>query len=382
MTARRLDRVQEYYFSKKLREVRAMIASGKPVINMGIGSPDLPPPQEVVDALQISMSHPTAHKYQSYQGIPALREAIADFYQKQYGVILNPENEILPLLGSKEGIMHISMAFLNPGDQVLVPNPGYPTYTSVTRLVEAEAVFYNLEADHHWQPNVEKLKRIDCTKVRLMWINSPHMPTGTTIDPQLLTELVGWAKENGILLVNDNPYSFVLTDQPQSIFENIDDDKSHVMELNSLSKSFNMAGWRMGMLSGSKENINYVLKVKSNMDSGMFYGIQQGAIAALQQPKSWFDHINAIYRERREQVWKLAEVMGCTFSKDNSGMFVWAKLPDGHNDSERFIDQLLHEKHIFLAPGTIFGSAGQGYIRFSLCIDKGQIVEALNRLEK
>lgn len=381
MTARRLDRVQEYYFSKKLREVRAMIASGKPVINMGIGSPDLSPPQEVVDALHNSMSHPTAHKYQSYQGIPALREAIADFYQKQYSVALNPENEILPLLGSKEGIMHISMAFLNPGDQVLVPNPGYPTYTSVTRLVEAETVFYNLEADHHWQPNLEKLKRIDCTKVRLMWINSPHMPTGTTIDPQLLTELVGWAKENDILLVNDNPYSFVLTDQPQSIFQNIDD-KSHVMELNSLSKSFNMAGWRMGMLSGSKENINHVLKVKSNMDSGMFYGIQQGAIAALQQPQSWFDHINAIYRERREQVWKLAEAMGCTFSRDNSGMFVWAKLPDGYNSSEHFIDQLLHEKHIFLAPGTIFGSAGQGYIRFSLCIDKNQIEVALNRLEK
>ena len=381
MTARRLDRIQEYYFSKKLREVRAMIASGKPVINMGIGSPDLPPPQEVVDALQNSLSHPTANKYQSYQGIPALREAIADFYQKQYSVILNPENEILPLLGSKEGIMHISMAFLNPGDQVLVPNPGYPTYTSVTRLLEAKEVFYNLEADLHWLPNLEELKRIDCTKVRLMWINSPHMPTGTTIDPQLLTELVGWAKENGILLVNDNPYSFVLTDQPQSVFENIDD-KSHVMELNSLSKSFNMAGWRMGMLSGSKENINHVLKVKSNIDSGMFYGIQQGAIAALQQPKSWFDHINTIYRDRREQVWKLAEVMGCTFSKDNSGMFVWAKLPDGHNDSERFIDRLLYEKHIFLAPGTIFGSAGQGYIRFSLCIDKGQIIEALNRLEK
>ena len=381
MTARRLDRVKEYYFSKKLREVRAMIASGKPVINMGIGSPDLPPPQEVVDALHNSMSHPTAHKYQSYQGIPALREAIADFYQKQYGVTLNPENEILPLLGSKEGIMHISMAFLNPGDQVLVPNPGYPTYTSVTRLVEAEAVFYNLEEDHHWQPNVEELKRIDCKKVRLMWINSPHMPTGTTIDPKLLNELVGWAKQNGILLVNDNPYSFVLTDQPQSIFQNIDD-KSHIMEMNSLSKSFNMAGWRMGMLSGSNENINHVLKVKSNMDSGMFYGIQQGAIAALQQPQSWFDHINSIYRERREQVWKLAKDMGCTFSKNNSGMFVWAKLPNGHNDSERFIDQLLHEKHIFLAPGTIFGSAGQGYIRFSLCIDKGQIVEALNRLEK
>jgi LL-diaminopimelate aminotransferase len=381
MTARRLDSVQEYYFSKKLREVRAMIAQGKPVINMGIGSPDLPPPQEVVDALHNSMSHPTAHKYQSYQGIPALRDAISDFYQKQYGVALNPEHEILPLLGSKEGIMHISMAFLNPGDQVLVPNPGYPTYTSVTRLVEAEPIFYNLNANHHWQPNLEELKSIDCTKVRLMWINSPHMPTGTTINPQLLTELVGWAKENEILLVNDNPYSFVLTDQPQSIFQNLDD-KSHVMELNSLSKSFNMAGWRMGMLSGSKANINHVLKVKSNMDSGMFYGIQQGAIAALRQPQSWFDSINAIYSERREQVWKLAEAMGCSFDKNNSGMFVWAKLPEGHNDSESFIDQLLHDKHIFLAPGTIFGSAGQGYIRFSLCVDKSQIVEALNRLNK
>ena len=381
MTARRLDSVQEYYFSKKLREVRAMIAQGKPVINMGIGSPDLPPPQEVVDALHNSMSHPTAHKYQSYQGIPALREAIADFYQKQYGVALNPEHEILPLLGSKEGIMHISMALLNPGDQVLVPNPGYPTYTSVTRLVEAEPIFYNLNANHHWQPNLEELKSIDCTKVRLMWVNSPHMPTGTTIDPQLLTELVGWAKENEILLVNDNPYSFVLTDQPRSIFQNLDD-KSHVMELNSLSKSFNMAGWRMGMLSGSKANINHVLKVKSNMDSGMFYGIQQGAIAALRQPQSWFDSINAIYSERREQVWKLAEAMGCSFDKNNSGMFVWAKLPEGHNDSESFIDQLLQDKHIFLAPGTIFGSAGQGYIRFSLCVDKGQIVEALNRINK
>lgn len=381
MTATRLTHVQEYYFSKKLREVRTMISSGQPVINMGIGSPDLPPPQEVIDALQNSLSHPTAHKYQSYQGIPALREAIAAFYKKQYGVTLNPENEILPLLGSKEGIMHISMAFLNPGDQVLVPNPGYPTYTSVTRLVEAEAVFYNLEEDHHWQPNLEELKRIGCTKVRLMWINSPHMPTGTTIDPQNLTELIKWAKENDILLVNDNPYSFVLTDQPKSIFQNIYD-KSHVMELNSLSKTFNMAGWRMGMLSGSKENINHVLKVKSNMDSGMFYGIQQGAIAALQQPQSWFDHINAIYSERRKQVWKLAEAMGCSFDKNNSGMFVWAKLPEGHNDSESFIDQLLHDKHIFLAPGTIFGSAGQGYIRFSLCVDKSQIVEALNRLNK
>ena len=381
MTARRLDRVYEYYFSKKLREVRAMIAEGKPVINMGIGSPDLPPPQEVVDALHNSMSHPTAHKYQSYQGIPALREAIADFYQNKYDVALNPANEILPLLGSKEGIMHISMAFLNPGDQVLVPNPGYPTYTSVTRLVEAEPVFYNLDEKNHWQPNLDQLKSLDCTKIRLMWINSPHMPTGTSIDSQLLRDLIAWAAQNEILLVNDNPYSFVLTDHPKSIFQN-QKDKSNIMELNSLSKSFNMAGWRMGMLSGSKDNINHVLKVKSNMDSGMFYGIQQGAIAALQQPQAWFDHNNAVYQERREQVWKLAEAMGCTFSRNNSGMFVWAKLPEGHTNSEDFIDELLQEKHIFLAPGTIFGSAGQGYIRFSLCVEKSQITEALNRLDK
>ena len=379
--AKRLDSVKDYYFSRKLKEVSRMMNSGKPVINMGIGSPDIEPNPSVVKALSSAMSHPRAHMYQSYQGLPELRKTISSFYKKHYDVNLNPESEVLPLMGSKEGIMHLSMAFLNSGDEVLIPNPGYPTYSSVAGLMEAKTIFYDLNPSKNWQPDFEFLDHLDTSKVKIMWLNYPHMPTGTKIDPQLLTELVGWAKENDILLVNDNPYSFVLTDQPQSIFQNIDD-KSHVMELNSLSKTFNMAGWRMGMLSGSKENINHVLKVKSNMDSGMFYGIQQGAIAALQQPQSWFDQINAIYKERREQVWKLAEAMGCTFSRDNSGMFVWAKLPDGHIDSERFIDQLLYEKNIFLAPGTIFGSAGQGYIRFSLCIDKGQIVEALNRINK
>ena len=378
MTARRLESVQEYYFSKKLREVRGMVAAGKPVINMGIGSPDLPPPEEVVKALVESMAHPTAHKYQSYQGIPALREAMADFYKRSYGVTLNPENEILPLLGSKEGIMHISMAFLNPGDKVLVPNPGYPTYTSVSRLVEADPVFYNLDADHGWQPNFAELNQLDCSNIRLMWVNYPHMPTGASASDDTLSKLVAWAKQNDIILVNDNPYSFVLTDNPLSILDGLED-KSHLMELNSLSKSFNMAGWRIGMLSGSKENIANVLKVKSNMDSGMFYGIQHGAIAALRQPASWFDGINKTYRERRERIWELAETMGCQFDKNNSGMFVWAKLPSGQNDSEAFIDQLLQEKNIFLAPGTIFGSAGAGYIRFSLCVPVEQINEAIIR---
>lgn len=378
MTARRLESVQEYYFSKKLREVRGMVAAGKPVINMGIGSPDLPPPEEVVKALVESMAHPTAHKYQSYQGIPALREAMADFYKRSYGVTLNPENEILPLLGSKEGIMHISMAFLNPGDKVLVPNPGYPTYTSVSRLVEADPVFYNLDADHGWQPNFAELNQLDCSNIRLMWVNYPHMPTGASAIDDTLSKLVAWAKQNDIILVNDNPYSFVLTDNPLSILDGLEG-KSHLMELNSLSKSFNMAGWRIGMLSGSKENIANVLKVKSNMDSGMFYGIQHGAIAALRQPASWFDGINKTYRERRERIWEFAETMGCQFDKNNSGMFVWAKLPSGQNDSEAFIDQLLQEKNIFLAPGTIFGSAGAGYIRFSLCVPVEQINEAIIR---
>ena len=380
ITARRLDRVHEYYFSKKLREVHAMIAEGKPVINMGIGSPDLPPPQEVVDALHNSMSHPTAHKYQSYQGIPALREAIADFYQNKYDVALNPANEILPLLGSKEGIMHISMAFLNPGDQVLVPNPGYPTYTSVTRLVEAEPVFYNLDEKNHWQPNLDELKSLDCTKIRLMWINSPHMPTGTSIDSQLLGDLIAWAAQNEILLVNDNPYSFVLTDHPKSIFQK-QKDKSNIMELNSLSKSFNMAGWRMGMLSGSKDNINHVLKVKSNMDSGMFFGVQQGAIAALKMTPDWFAELNSFYKKRSALMRVLAQKLGASVVPNSVGLFLWAKLPEDAPDAETFIDTVLHQNNIFITPGTIFGSQGEGYIRFSLCVPEATIEEAIKRIE-
>jgi aspartate/methionine/tyrosine aminotransferase len=377
-TARRIASVSEYYFSKKLREVRELASQGHPIINMGIGSPDLAPPDAVVEALQKGLSHAGAHKYQSYQGLPELRQAMADFYQKQYGVRLCPDNQILPLMGSKEGIMHISMAFLNPGDQVLIPNPGYPTYSSVTRLVEAEAVYYDLDAQHDWLPDLDSLSKIDLSKVKLMWVNYPHMPTGARGNKILFSKLAAFAKAHDILIINDNPYSFVLNNSPESLLVS-DPEMSHVMELNSLSKAFNMAGWRVGMLSGSADNIAHVLKVKSNMDSGMFYGLQQGAIAALQQPQTWFDNINAIYQKRRERVWELATILGCTFDRQTAGMFVWAQLPEGSPDSETFINKVLHEQYVFITPGTIFGSAGAGYIRFSLCVSVEQIEEAISR---
>ena len=295
-TANRLASVQEYYFSRKLREVAQMVQEGHPVINLGIGSPDLPPHPEVVKALSDAMVHPRANMYQSYQGLPELRSAITDFYQNQYQVALDPNTEVLPLMGSKEGIMHISMAFLNKGDQVLFPNPGYPTYASVTKLVEAEPILYNLTAASHWQPDFEALEALDTSRVKIMWINYPHMPTGAEAQLETFDRLITWAKARKILLVNDNPYSFVLTQKPQSILSR-PGAMEVAIELNSLSKSFNMAGWRVGMLSGKAALIQAVLKVKSNMDSGMFFGIQQGAIAALKADASWFESLNTIYRK-------------------------------------------------------------------------------------
>ena len=378
VTANRLHTVEEYYFSKKLREVNALKAAGAPIINLGIGSPDLAPPKSVISAITESLTDPTAHKYQSYQGLPAVREAMANFYQTHYKVALNPENEVLPLIGSKEGIMHISMAYLNEGDAVLIPNPGYPTYTSVTKLVGATPVFYDLKASSNWQPDLAALEEMDVSKVKIMWVNYPHMPTGTLADQKVLKALVDFAKKHAILLINDNPYSFILNDQPSSIF-NIEGAKEVCLELNSLSKTFNMAGWRVGMLTGSAGHLNNVIKVKSNMDSGMFYGIQKGAIEALNSSKNWFNDLNKIYKERRELVWKLATALNCTFETNTSGMFVWAKLPTGLS-SEVFIDQILQEHHIFIAPGTIFGSNGEGYIRFSLCAPKESIQSAINRV--
>jgi len=375
--AKRLDTVQEYYFSKKLREVGRLAAAGKPIINMGIGSPDLKPPTEVLEAIQGSLGDVNAHKYQSYQGLPALRNAISKFYENKFAVAINPEDEVLPLMGSKEGIMHISMAFLNEGDQVLIPNPGYPTYTSVTKLMGAEPLFYNLSAAHNWQPNYEELERQDLAGVKIMWVNYPHMPTGTNATLEIFEKLVAFGKKHQILIINDNPYSFILNEKPVSIL-NVEGAKDVALELNSLSKTFNMAGWRVGMVLGNAAFIKEILKVKSNMDSGMFYGIQKGAIEALQLSDDWFTAQNKIYKERRALIWQLADKLGTTYDKNTTGLFVWAKISEGKKAAE-VTDAVLYEKDIFITPGTIFGSQGEGYIRFSLCVTKEIIKEAIAR---
>jgi len=378
--SKRLNTVEEYYFSKKLREVSKMISSGKPVINMGIGSPDLYPSRNVIDEIKNSLSDQNAHKYQSYQGLPEFRKSISKFYQNYYQVDLNSENEVLPLMGSKEGIMHISLAFLNPGDEVLIPNPGYPTYFSVTNLVEAKPRFYDLNESNNWFPDLTELEKSDLSKVKLMWVNYPHMPTGASVNVNQYEELIEFAKRNSILIVNDNPYSFILNNDYLSILK-VNGSKDVAMELNSLSKSFNMSGWRVGMLVGSDLNISRVLKVKSNMDSGMFYGIQKGAISALNLSDTWFKNLNEVYAKRRELIWKIADKLNCSYDSNSKGLFVWAKLPGKNPSAESFIENLLLEKNIFIAPGTIFGSNGEGYVRFSLCVDESKIVESLKRID-
>lgn len=372
--ADRLQEVKEYYFSIKLKEVRRLIQQGKPIINMGIGSPDLQPPSEVTHALRES----DIHGYQSYQGIPELRRAMADFYQNHYGVALNFENEVLPLMGSKEGILHVSMAFLNEGDGVLIPNPGYPTYASVSKLVQARLINYDLSEENGWWPDFDSLEKEDLSGVKLMWVNYPHMPTGSNGSRELYERLVQFGKEHNILIINDNPYSFILNDQPLSILS-VEGAKDTCIELNSLSKTFNMAGWRVGMFTGNEAFLSAILKVKSNMDSGMFYGIQQGAVKALQISPKWFDDINEVYEERRQLIWKICELLNCTYDRNSSGLFVWARLPEGE-DAERFCDSVLYEKDVFITPGFIFGTNGEGYIRFSLCLDSERIKEVERRL--
>ncbi|SFZ90970.1 Aspartate/methionine/tyrosine aminotransferase [Flaviramulus basaltis] len=376
--ANRLQTVEEYYFSKKLREVNLLIASGKPVINLGIGSPDMQPPQKVVDAISESFKNPNAHKYQSYQGLPELRDAISGFYKEHFSVYLSSSTEVLPLMGSKEGIMHISMAYLNEGDEVLIPNPGYPTYQSVTKLVGAKGVLYELDEANNWMPDFDALEKLDLSKVKLMWVNYPHMPTGAQPTKNVFEELVAFGKRHNILIVNDNPYSFILNDSPKSILS-VEGAKDVCLELNSLSKTFNMAGWRVGMVVGDSIHINNILRVKSNMDSGMFYGIQKGAIEALKCSEMWFATLNNVYRERRNLVWQLADALNCTYDKKATGLFVWAKLP-AYVKSEEFIDLILKESHIFITPGTIFGSKGEGYIRFSLCASTEDLEEAIARV--
>ena len=376
--AERLKTVEEYYFSHKLREVRGLQMQGKPIINLGIGSPDLQPDASVIAAIQLAVTEPNAHQYQSYQGLPELRQGIAGFYKNNYNVELDFNSEILPLMGSKEGIMHISMAFLNEGDAVLIPNPGYPTYSSVTNLVGATPIYYGLIGENNWEPDFDALEKLDLSKVKIMWVSYPHMPTGAAGSLALFEKLVAFARKHSILIVNDNPYSFVLNNNPISILQ-VENAKDVALELNSLSKTYNMAGWRVGMVSGKKDFIDAVLKVKSNMDSGMFYGIQKGAIEALKLDKSWFDQQNKIYEGRRKLTFALAKKLNCTFDENSVGLFVWAKLPANIASAEDFIDEILYNKDIFITPGTIFGSNGSGYIRFSLCVPEEIVQEAIDR---
>ena len=375
-TANRLNNVKEYYFSIKLREVRHLMDQGKPIINLGIGSPDLDPPEEVVTALKSA----DVHGYQSYQGIPELRKSIAEFYHKYYQVSLDYRNEILPLMGSKEGILHISMAFLNQGDQALIPDPGYPTYAAVTKLVEAEPVSYPLAEDKNWWPDLKEIEKKDLSKVKIMWVNYPHMPTGSNASNSLFEELIAFGKKHQILIVNDNPYSFILNNEPKSILA-VPGAKNVAIELNSLSKTFNMAGWRVGMVVGKSTLIESVLKVKSNMDSGMFYGIQQGAVKALNLSGDWFTQMNKVYEKRRKAVWEICDKINCTYDKNSTGLFVWAKIPAGKTASE-MTDEILYEYDVFITPGTVFGDQGEGYIRFSLCVDVEKILQVSNRLSK
>ncbi|WP_179335688.1 pyridoxal phosphate-dependent aminotransferase [Winogradskyella costae] len=376
--AKRLQNVEEYYFSKKLREVALLKSQGKPIINLGIGSPDLEPPFKASMLLQDSLLDEKAHQYQSYQGLPELREGISSFYKNHYQVHLSSQTEVLPLMGSKEGIMHISMAFLNKGDKVLIPNPGYPTYASVTKLLEAKPVFYDLKEGNNWEPDFAALERLDLKRVKIMWINYPHMPTGANATNKFYDKVIAFGKRHDILIVNDNPYSFILNDKPISILR-YKNAKDVCLELNSLSKTFNMAGWRVGMLVGNYDFISAVLRVKSNMDSGMFYGIQKGAIEALKCSEMWFKSLNSVYHRRRALVWKLAKGLNCTYDEYASGLFVWAKLPP-HLKSEEFTDLVLKEHSIFITPGTVFGSNGEGYVRFSLCASEEIIEEAIARV--
>lgn len=381
MIAKRLEGVSEYYFSQKLREIDALNKEGKSIINLGIGSPDLPPHQDVIRTLQEEAGKPGVHGYQGYKGIPALRRAFADWYQRWYQVMLDPDTEILPLIGSKEGIMHICMTYLDEGDIALIPDPGYPTYASAVKLAGGNPVSYPLAEERDWYPDLEALAAKDLGKVKLMFVNYPHMPTGQQAGAGLFENLVRFAKQHQILLIHDNPYSFILNDNPVSLL-NVPGAKDVVLELNSLSKSHNMAGWRIGMLCGSKDRIDEVLRFKSNMDSGMFLPLQLAAVKALSLGSEWYDHINSIYAERRDKVYRILDILGCQYAPDQVGLFVWAKIPDRYEHAYALSDEVLYGANVFLTPGGIFGSQGNRYIRISLCGDLSRFEEAITRISK
>lgn len=380
--ATRLESVQEYYFSRKLKEIAHMNAEGKNVISLGVGSPDMPPSEETIKTLCEHAHRSNAHGYQPYVGIPELRQAFADFYKKWYQVILNPTNEIQPLIGSKEGILHITLALVNPGEQVLVPNPGYPTYTSLSTLLGAEVIPYDLTEENGWLPDFDALEQLDLSKVKLMWTNYPHMPTGTNATLELYQKLVEFGKKHHIIIVNDNPYSFILNKKPLSILQ-IEGAKDCCIELNSMSKSHNMPGWRIGMVASNATFIEWLLKVKSNIDSGMFRPMQLAAATALHNDESWHEEMNFnLYEKRRHLAEQILETLQCTYNKSQVGLFVWGRIPDHYKQVEDLTEAVLHKAHVFITPGFIFGSNGARYIRISLCCDESKLAEALDRIKQ
>ena len=380
--ADRLSLVQEYYFSRKLKEVAQMNAEGKDIISLAIGSPDMPPSPQTIEKLCEVAHNPNAHGYQMTAGIPEMREAMADFYKRWYNVDLDPKTEILPLIGSKEGILHVTLAFVNPGDEVLVPNPGYPTYTSLSKILGAKIVNYNLREDNGWQPDFEELEKMDLSKVKLMWTNYPNMPTGGNARMETYERLVQFAKDHGIVVVNDNPYSFILNEHPMSLLQ-VPGAKDCCIEFNSMSKSHNMPGWRVGMCLANTQFITWIMKIKSNVDSGTFRGIQLAAAEALRNSEEWHHEANIeTYSRRRQYAEQIMEYLGCTFDKNQVGMFLWGKIPEKYADVEDLTEKVLHEARVFITPGFIFGSNGKRYIRISLCAKEDKIKEALERIKK
>lgn len=379
--ARRVMQVKEYYFSKKLKEVAMLNKQGLDIISLGIGGPDLPPHKKVIDTLCAVAKKNDTHGYQPYVGLPELRKAYSDWYYRWYGVQLDSEYEIQPLIGSKEGILHTTLAFVNPGDGVLVPNPGYPTYTSVSKLAEAKIYTYNLTEKNGWYPNFDELENLPLDEIKLMWVNYPNMPTGTPATIELFEQLVAFGKKHNIVIVNDNPYSFILNDKPISILS-VEGAKNIAIEMNSLSKSHNMAGWRMGMLASNRQFIEWILKVKSNIDSGQFKPAMEAAVEALGCDKDWYETLNKVYARRRKIAERIMEALGCEFDSSQKGLFLWGKIPQTAESSEKFADQILYEARVFLTPGFIFGSNGERYIRISLCAKEDKMEEALSRIKK
>jgi LL-diaminopimelate aminotransferase len=377
--ANRLNQAETYYFARKLAEIKELNEKGYDIINLGIGSPDLPPPAEVTLALTQALDEKDANMYQSYKGIPALCEAFSNWYDRHFSVKINPTTEILPLIGSKEGVMHISMAFLNEGDEVLVPNPGYPSYSMTTKLAGGIVRNFDLEESLNWLPDLDKLRKEDLSKVKIMWINYPNMPTGGNADINFYKDLVAFAKEKNILICHDNPYTFILNDHPINIFQ-VEGAMDVALELTSVSKNYNMAGWRVGAVTGKKEYIDEILKYKSNMDSGMFKPLQRGAIAALSMGDEWFSNLNETYKKRKKIASNILESAGCTIASEGAGMFVWASIPSMYDHAEELAEIILHEGRVFLTPGHIFGDNGSRYLRISLCSNEATLETALQRV--